>query len=738
MTGIKAFIGYDLGDGETITDMAVLNADQVNDRVQTDFTAMTMPDCNDPGKAIPSVYGYDMEGNLAFANYIQSVPDEIRDVRINFKRCPSDLMPRLSEQRKQEIMTLLKDGWPDADACPELNSKKMREFCEAVVCFTNGIFTDESYQERVRSAAVGSEELVFSVGHPTRWSDFDVAVYAGVLRRSILGTGAYLGYPTTMVMAAESRAAFLYVRDKATFQALPKGSCALLIDVGSSTIDLTAMTEDSRNHQYNSGSNYLGARSIDFIIRKWYLNKLQQDPLDWAVYQSLVEMNPAIDQALILSCRMAKETLYSVNSGVAKISFANFRPMVIKRADVNRMIDETSVGEILRSHVSIPEKVAIGMGDKSWKTLFAEFLQERKAEMTAQNLTIGRIIMTGSASKMPFVTEIVAEVFHEIPRESLLSDMNPSRSISMGLALVGPSNEKSKEFQQDLEAVVNEELPKIIDADLPKLAEDIASVIGKRVTGIVQRNMQAWRSSRIDTLEDMTAQIKRDCSEEKLNQMLKDDPEYNAAIENWTSDVVGPDIALKLKSLCDRYGVKNVSLESLNALKLGSVKIGAISMDPTKDLASILTGTISLIAGIVAAIILPTVIGVVIGLVSYLSVGLAIFLLEILLLIPGVGWAILLGAAGIAVVKAAASGMAGAKKMLADYLQKIKLPQWVRDRMTDEKLMEEIRKADLPKQIKESILDNKTKEQIVASVTESVRVQVMKRAEDIKYVIESK
>lgn len=738
MDGKKTFIGYDLGDGETITDLAVLDINQINDRVQTLFTAMTMPDCNDPGKAIPTVFGYDDQGSIAFTSSILATPDLIRDIRINFKRCPSDLIPCLSEKRKDEILALLEKGWPGSDICPELDSPEMQAFSSAVICFTDAIFNDEMYKSRVHSASVDSTGIVFCVGHPTRWSEFDVAIYSGILKRSILGSGAYVGLPTSMVMAAESRAAFLYVRDKATTRVLQPNTCALLIDVGSSTIDLTAMTSDSRNHQYNSGSNYLGARSIDLIIRQWYLDKLRADPQDWDVYQILIKNNPSIEQALTMSCRIAKESAYSTTAGIGRIYFADFRPMKITRDDIDRIVGEMPIGELLRSGINLPESTAISMGQKNWKTLFREFLEEKKAEMTARGIQISRIIMTGSASKMPFVPKIVSDVFSEVPADGILNDLNPSRSISMGLALVGPSNEKSLSFQADLHEMLKTSIPEVISDDIPQLADSLSEILVKKVTFIVKNRMHQWQRSEIRTLADMTEQIKLDCSEEKLNALLLNDAEYTEVIRHWTVDIVGQDIAVNLHALCERYGVGEISLDSLNVMKLSALKIGSIRIDPTADLANMLAATISIIAGIVAAIVLPSVLGAIIGLIFWFSAGLAFLLLDILLALPVAGWAVLLGLAGITVIKAAASGLDAAKKQLSDLLQKADLPSWVREKMTDKKLEQQLAQADLQNKLRASILEENAKKQIVDSVTASLQKQVKRRAEDIKYVIESK
>ena len=97
MNGKKTYIGYDLGDGETIVDIATLDNSAVKQSVQTLFKAMTMPDSNTPGLAMPTVYGYDSNRRIAFASSILMDFENIDDVVINFKRRPSDIFGNISE-----------------------------------------------------------------------------------------------------------------------------------------------------------------------------------------------------------------------------------------------------------------------------------------------------------------------------------------------------------------------------------------------------------------------------------------------------------------------------------------------------------------------------------------------------------------------------------------------------------------------------------------------------------------
>lgn len=733
----KTFIGFDLGDGESITDFVTLNIGENSGSIQTVFTPMTMPGYNEPGRAIPTVFGFDQMRHLVFSKAITMMPDMISNVRVNFKRRPSDLIPNLTDSRAAALLQVFNQAksWPKD--CQDCNTPEMADFRNAVVTFTDAVFENEAYLERVRSEAADSSEIVFSVGHPTRWDDLDVAIYKVILQGSILGKGSYAGKPTVLNMAAESRAAYLAVRDKTTGNVLPQGTSALLIDVGSSTIDLTAVTADAHNYQYNSGNNYLGARSIDYMIVDLYLAELGKLPGGMEMFRQLSEKNPNFQNSVVLACRLAKEEMYSSGIGMAQVSLGGMMPVRILQADVDNAAMSKPIADALSKHIPLPEEQARLMAGKSWTQVFEEFLQEQKAEIAKRNIQTGRIILTGSASKMPFVGAIVKKVFSDLPDGGVLLDMNPSRSISMGLALVGPSNEKSAAFQKDLTKLLDEELPVIISQSLPKLADSLSVVINRVVNGIVKKRMGQWRSGSIRTLNDMSAQIESDCSAEKLQELLMNNEEYTGAISTWMTDVVGVEIAVKLKDICSRYGVKDFSMDDLNIMKAPKVEFGGVKVD-VLDFMNVIIGLVAVIAGIITYIILPFVLGVVIGLIALISTTIASILLTILLAIPGVGLTLLIAIGGVVVFNAVRKNLGKAKEEMLEKIKDFDLPQWVRDRMTDDKIDKEMAKNDLVAKVRAEILKDESKAEITRAVTDSLRGQVEKRAEDIKYVIESK
>ena len=111
--------------------------------------------------------------------------------------------------------------------------------------------------------------------------------------------------------------------------------------------------------------------------------------------------------------------MYSSPSKLSVINFGLFPGIRLTEKDLDQVIDETPVAKILRETINLNSPECALMGNKSWKTLFKEFLNDKKVEMTNQGVRTGCVILTGSASKMPFVPRIVQEVFDEASADSL-------------------------------------------------------------------------------------------------------------------------------------------------------------------------------------------------------------------------------------------------------------------------------------------------------------------------------
>ena len=200
---------------------------------------------------------------------------------------------------------------------------------------------------------------------------------------------------------------------------------------------------------------------------------------------------------------------------------------------------------------------------------------------------------------------------------------------------------------------------------------------------------------------------------------------------------MGKDIAIELKSLCDKYGVRDISIDDLNIMTMPKISIGDIPLDPL-DFMDTLSTVISLVSGVVAAASITTIMAVIVVVVSLISESLAASLFAALVGMGPVGWAVLAGVVGVAVAALVSGGFDKFKKSFQDKVIGWNLPKVARKTMTDDKVNKSFADANLPKQIEDAFKDAKLKNEIVNKVSANLKGQIEKRAEDIKYAIESK
>ena len=738
-------LGYDLGDGETIIDAATFFYDPKtqNFSPKDNLLALRMPETNDTGQAIPTGYGYTQNNRVVFGI---SIADQqgITNIHSYFKRKPMDLLRGINAKRYSELIKLFEGGkWPNQSECPEVYSQDFINFKNAVQEFTNAIFTNQQFVESVKLNLVNRDEIIICVGHPTKWDPLDRAIYSAILKGSILGQETYLNKPCSFILAAESRAAYLYLKHNGVVQNTPAGSCSLLIDVGSSTIDVTAVTQDSRNYSYNNGNNYLGVRSIDFMIRDWYFEQLKADGCYQRI-ENLLKNNPSQQDAVVFKCRQAKEKACSAGQGdiiCARIA----EPL--KKEVVEELASTVSVNSILSKITNIAAEDAEKFGNKSWKTCFKEFLEEQVAGLKAKDLPIGRIIMTGGASKMPFVPSIVTEVFSEVPIDSQHVDTDASRTISRGLALVGPSDIKSRQFQETIHKLNETEIPQIIENDLADLADDIAPVLEEIITAVILERVSQWRNGYITTINNMKDRIAEDLSADNLKRKLAESTEYETAVQNWTENKLGKDIALRLQEICRQYKVTDFTIDDLNIMKTVEIDptTGKIAINPFGGVVDVAASIAGIIGGMLAIAFLPTIIVVILNIVAAISTTLAGLLFTFLGSIGPIGWTIIAGVVAVAVAEIIEHGVKYFKNSFNERVANYDIPVEIdaiihtfkpRGVLTDDKVREEIKKKDIRGEVKKAVEDNKQK--ISDDIFQAIREQVQQKTDDIKYSIESR
>ena len=198
---MRFYIGFDIGDAESIIELAI----SANNNV----SAATMPGKNAAGQAIPTLFAYDKSGRKLFASQVAADYENLTRVEMNFKRRPSDLLA-VSDVRAAQLIGIDVHNLLDE---PEFQSGAIYEFQNKLCTFVNIVLTDDNFMERARAFAANCDDSVICVGHPTNWNALDRHIYEAMLLKSVIGEGTYLGIPLQLTLESESRAAFLYIKN---------------------------------------------------------------------------------------------------------------------------------------------------------------------------------------------------------------------------------------------------------------------------------------------------------------------------------------------------------------------------------------------------------------------------------------------------------------------------------------------------------------------------------------------
>lgn len=749
------YIGFDIGDAETIINFAQGDDSSVQ--------PATMPGRNQAGIAIPTMYGYSTVGKLQLADSIACNGDGLATVAVNFKRCPSDIIN--ADPARKVALTAMRDDelWRQ----PEMNSALIQDYCEKLNTFIKIILTNEHFDENARAMAKGCTECKVCVGHPTRWSEFDIRIYQALLRKGILGESTYLGLKLTLNVESESRAAFLYIRDayKVSNITISGNDHVGLLDIGSSTLDVSVIKgNDSRNCVYNDGHIFLGARSIDYLILEYCLDQLKTKDPDmfrdvFFIDSSGRKRNPAAWDHALINCRFAKEALFSSTEEDktrvrTRINILDFDPVRLSYTALVDDICERPVADVLRKYCNLTDDQYESLGKKSWKVAFEEFLKQQKLQMKAENINLSQIFFTGSASRMSFVKPICAKVFPEMKNNSLLQDTNPSNAIANGLARVGVSSDKAREFEARIRTFVegkdSNSLTSIIERRVPDLISDIAGPMVDIIKDqIMIPKFRDWQAGKYKTVNAMVSDIESTIKSEKLlTEEMSKSAEFQNAIRTWLQCKLGNDIGTELSKIATEFKVQDFSLDELNAFSMTITDVTGqkktFTVLESKDLA-IFGNTLMGVVGVIAFLVTPYIVAAVIAIIGLISESLYISIIVALWNTPDV--TISKAIAAIATLLGIASGVAVKmgftrhKDAVIAFFNRINLPVWARKKVSEQKLLESFdtdNRTDIIKKIKEEMNAHDNIKKIVTQLKTAILPQVKKKTDKIKYVIENR
>ena len=381
----------------------------------------------------------------------------------------------------------------------------------------------------------GETDFLVYIACPSGWNEEQIDAYKEF-------TNSTCNIPVVGIVK-ESRAAYIAARRTVGGGIRTQGGNVLVIDYGSSTIDFTYFNNDSRFEPVHEGYK-LGAR----IIEETFLKYLKEHETEAYENISLVEERCGSikgNNVLLYMIRMLKEEYFVLpNQEIFQLSL-DLSKIFLDKSLRGRYIEPSSgngyskqkVLEILSSYIN---DLAIMLDD---------FLTKDGVS------SVDKVILTGGASRMFFFKELVSQKY-DVSKDNgtLIVDLNPSLTISRGIAAFGYMNEKSETNEKPLWEEVN----KFISTSLPdilrtSLNNAVANIYYKEFTQITKKYYDGKLSDscgrhNLDSLEDAFIDF--------LNSYMTSPESVGDKVMKTVEQSVSSAINNSLKAFCDTWNFK--------------------------------------------------------------------------------------------------------------------------------------------------------------------------------------
>lgn len=537
------------------------------------------------------------------------------------------------------------------------------------------------YEELVQMNVLTREDKVV-LGCPAGWDHRARERYLALIREA--------GFPSPRLVS-ESRAAFLYAKHARSIQldAQLLQHSALVIDIGSSTLDFAYVLEGRESGVGTFGDVYLGGGAIDEALLAAAVNASPQR----AAIKAVFEEAPEWRNHCLLSARRVKEEYF--------IRQSEGQNGVQCRETVTILYDEPFSLLIQANDQLMWRIIQLGVKALDGQSFF-QMLNAALAYAVRQTKDFPPelVLLTGGASRMKFFQEQCAAHFSNA---HLVLCAEPEYSISKGLAFSARVDEQIFAFNAEIRAFLESgALRAAIARRLPEVIDVLTGAMTDIVFGEVGAAIADWQNGRYATLEALNRALP-----DRLRQSLASPvpKEAVAAAINGRMAEICLSIQGEIDRICLAHHVEQsqMRLVQVDALSPESVRapfeIGDEAACLTRPLQIAITG---MVAGI-------------------------------LLLIPGGGIVDLI------LIAATAAAVALGQEHLKNVTTTMNIPMFLRNRIRPERIATIDLREKLRKSIQEQIeKDTALWENVIAAVERSIseHVRGMARRTEIAIISE--
>jgi hypothetical protein len=434
--------------------------------------------------------------------------------------------------------------------------------------------------ETGRVSATWPTRWVF--GAPSGWSDKTLRTYAKVL------TSAGL---SDVEVVAESRAAMLYARDSGELEVSQRQleAAVLVVDLGSSTTDFTAIV-GLKVKPVDTGTA-LGAGLIDKAIMNWLLESHPRR----ADLRRRLDREPFEEPRFELACRWAKEDYFrnqAASRGERQVR-GGFLYVPIKD-DLDTFMISIKAPD-MDQILAVPHPV---LGGRNWIEAFEGDLRTAAVGLERQPEVV---LLTGGASRMPFVRQIAREIFGG---ETVKLGAEPEVAIAKGLALAGRIGIRADGFRADMRQLLSSgQVESMVEGRVSQLAQGLGQAVASGFMARFARPaFRRWQVREIVTLNSLERVIAREAADYVADA---NNPVILEAIAQWQNEL-RPDLADLTRSICTKWSIPPSAME-LEPVSLGerdwnmSINLGSIIAASIGNIAAWIAG--SVVAAIAVAVV---------------------------------------------------------------------------------------------------------------------------------------
>lgn len=501
---IEYVIGIDLGHGETSAAICPLQWDTPVEQLDP------VKDLEMGGnkKVIPSAITILDNGN-AYIGDSAFNPEILKqaEVHVCFKKAPKDI----NGESEKLMMRFMQEVY-----------KRIRENNSAML-------TDNNH-------------LVY-IATPSGWDKQTQDLYLQMATQAGLPMGG---------ITKESRAAFVRAQHDVTSglgKYVDKG--AIVFDMGSSTLDFTYMTSNSKliDHGYDCGAS--------FIEKTIFKNCEEKFPAIQQFEKKYEKLTPF----LLFKARQVKEQVYfDPNLKVKKtINFEDFIDDEDFEDDRFKMVFQPKELNSLLEQVGYIKEIEDAAYD---------FVNNH-----IHNASVYGVFLTGGASRMDFIKPLVSKCWN-VPESQIYRDQDPSLTISQGVAEVARMDLRTEGMDNNIvQDIKNLQKSNIIYSTI---IENLTDGLYLAVNDNLVDEINGWGSDTVDrSLEVLQGTIRK-----SIQNSLKNSSEMMANVfQSAIKENLEP-VQQKVNMIISHYSSQTVS--SSNAtLDVSCIQINNVNLDGT-------------------------------------------------------------------------------------------------------------------------------------------------------------